>query len=158
MTGSALNIAMGQIPGLMGITGFSTRDATYLVFIHTLQHLGRSTLDAAIGLPALVLLYGVRSLCNWGARRYPSRARVFFFISTLRTVFTILLFIFVSYLVNRHHRTHPKFKILGTVPRGFKNMGVPKVNHTTVVAVAKQLPGAIIVLLMYVSFPGSFMY
>lgn len=150
MTGSALNIAMGQIPGLMGITGFSTRDATYLVFIHTLQHLGRSTLDAAIGIPALVLLYGSRSLCNWAARRYPSRAKMFFFISTLRTVFTICLFVLVSYLVNRdpYHRKHPKFKILKTVPRGFKHMGVPRIDHTTVVAIAKQLPGAIIVLLM----------
>lgn len=150
MTGSALNIAMGQIPGLMGITGYSTRDATYLVFIHTLQHIGRSTLDAAIGLPALFLLYGIRSLCNYSARRWPRRAKTFFFISTLRTVFTIALFVFVSYLCNRgtYHRKHPRFKILGTVPRGFKHMGVPKVNHTTVVAIAKQLPGAIIVLLM----------
>jgi sodium-independent sulfate anion transporter 11 len=150
MTGSALNIAMGQIPGLMGITGFSTRDATYLVFIHTLKHIGRSQLDAAIGLPALVLLYGIRSLANFGARRWPHRAKTFFFISTLRTVFTIALFILVSYLCNRgtYHRKHPRFQILGTVPRGFKNMGVPTINHTTVVAIAKQLPGAIIVLLM----------
>jgi sodium-independent sulfate anion transporter 11 len=150
MTGSALNIAIGQIPGLLGITGFSTRDATYLVFIHTLQHIGRSTLDAAIGIPSLVLLYGIRSACNFGARRWPYRAKTFFFISTLRTVFTLCLFLLVSYLCNRgpYHRKHPRFKILGTVPRGFKHMGVPKLNHTMVTAIAKQLPGAIIVLLM----------
>ncbi|KAF8308567.1 putative sulfate permease 2 [Clavulina sp. PMI_390] len=148
MTGSALNIAVGQLPGLMGITGFSTRDATYKVFIHWLQHFGRSTLDAAIGIPALVLLYGIRTICNWAARRYPSRAKVFFFLNTLRTAFTIILFVFISWLVNRHHRSKPKFKILGTVPRGFKHMGVPQVDHSSVVAVAKQLPGAVIVLLI----------
>ncbi|KAF8316049.1 sulfate permease, partial [Clavulina sp. PMI_390] len=148
MTGSALNIAVGQIPGLLGITGFSTRDSTYKVFIHSIEHLGRSKLDAAIGLPALVLLYSVRYLCNLGARRYPSKAKIFFFVSTLRTVFTICLFVFVSYLMNRHHRTHPRVKILGTVPRGFKHMGIPQIDRASVVAVAKQLPGAVIVLLI----------
>ena len=53
MTGSALNIAVGQVPALMGITGFSNRDATYKVVIHILQHLGRTKVDAAMGLTAL---------------------------------------------------------------------------------------------------------
>ena len=155
MTGSALNIAVGQVPGLMGITGFSTRDSTYLVVIHTLQHLGRSDLNAAMGLPALFLLYAIREVCNWNARRTPRYAKTFFFISTLRTAFTILLFTMVSWLVNRHHRSKPKFSILGTVPRGFKHMGVPKLDHTIVVSIAKELPGAIIVLLMFVALSFS---
>jgi sodium-independent sulfate anion transporter 11 len=144
MTGSALNIAVGQVPGLMGITGFSTRDPTYLVFIHTLKHIGRSTLDAAIGLSALFLLYASRHL----AARRASQYRLFFFLGALRVVFTILLFTFVSWLVNRDHPNHPRFKILGTVPRGFKDMGVPLLNHEIVSSVAKQLPAVVIVLLM----------
>jgi sodium-independent sulfate anion transporter 11 len=118
MTGSSLNIIVGQIPGLMGITGFSTRDATYLVLIHTLQHLGRSTLDAAMGLTPLVLLYGIRYAMNVCSRKFPSRKKLFFFLSTLRVVFVILLYTMISWLVNRDHRKDPKFKILGTVPRG----------------------------------------
>src|ERR1700684_3543455 len=51
MTGSALNIAAGQVPTLMGIASyFNTRAATYLVIINTLKNLHLSTLDAAIGL------------------------------------------------------------------------------------------------------------
>ena len=121
MTGSALNIAVGQVPTLMGITGFSSRDSTYKVVINVLKHLGRTKLDAALGLTALTLLYLWRSGCNYGARRLPSRAKVFFFLSTLRTVFVILLYTMISWLVNRHHRTPTKahrFTILGTVPRG----------------------------------------
>ena len=118
MTGSSLNIIMGQIPGLMGITGFSTRDPTYLVFIHALQHLGRSTLDAAMGLTSLVLLYGIRYAMNVCSRKFPSRQKLFFFLSTLRVVFVILLYTLISWLVNMNHRKDPKFKILGTVPRG----------------------------------------
>lgn len=118
MTGSALNIAVGQVPALMGITGFSNRDSTYKVVIHILQHLGRSKLDAAMGLTALFMLYSIRSGCNFAARKVPSRAKLFFFLATLRTSFVILLYTMISWLVNRNHRSKPLFKILGKVPRG----------------------------------------
>lgn len=118
MTGSAINIAVGQVPALMGITGFSTRDSTYLVAINTLKGLGRTKLDAAMGLTALLMLYMIRSACNWGARRMPERRKMFFFLATLRTAFVILLYTMISWLVNRNHRDAPLFRILRDVPRG----------------------------------------
>ena len=118
MTGSALNIAVGQVPTLMGITGFNTRAPTYKVFINILKHLGKTTPDAAMGLTALAMLYIIRSFANWMARRYPNQRKTWFFISTLRTVFVVLLYTMISWLVNRHHRKKPKFKILKDVPRG----------------------------------------
>ena len=148
MTGSALNIAVGQVPALMGITGFSNRDATYKVVINILKHLGRTKIDAAMGLTALAMLYMIRSACNFGARKMPQRAKMFFFISTLRTSFVILLYTLISWLVNRHHRSKPIFSILGTVPRGFKNAAVPTVNKRLISAFANQLPASIIVILI----------
>lgn len=118
MTGSALNIAVGQVPTMMGITGFSTRDSTYKVVINILKHLGRSDINAAIGLTALTMLYLIRFACNTMAKRYPSRRKMYFFIATLRTSFVILLYVLISWLVNRHHKKKPKFSILGHVPRG----------------------------------------
>ena len=118
MTGSALNIAVGQVPTLMGITGFDTRATTYKVVINILKHLGRTKLDAAMGLTALTMLYLIRSVCNFAARKVPQRRKTFFFISTLRTAFVILLYTMISWLANRHHRKKPIFKILGHVPRG----------------------------------------
>ena len=118
MTGSALNIAVGQVPSLMGITGFSNRDSTYKVVINILKHLGRTKIDAAMGLTALFMLYAIRSACNLAARRIPSRSKSFFFVSTLRTAFVILLYTMISWLTNRHHRSKPVFTILGKVPRG----------------------------------------
>lgn len=118
MTGSAINIAVGQVPTLMGITGFDTRAATYHVVINTLKHLGRTQLDAAMGLTALFLLYLIKYVCQFAARKYPSRQKLFFFLATLRTAFVILLYTMISWLVNRHHRKKPLFKILSTVPRG----------------------------------------
>ncbi len=128
MTGSAINIAVGQFPTLMGISGFDTRAPTYQVVINILKHLGRSQLDAAMGVTALAMLYFIRAGCNLGARKAPSKAKLFFFLSTLRTAFVILLYTMISWLVNRHHRKTKdnKFKITGTVPRGkdsFRGVG-----------------------------------
>lgn len=121
MTGSAISIAAGQVPALMGITGVNTREAPYLVIINTLKYLGRSNLNAAIGLSALAMLYAIRYTCGLLARRYPSKAKAFFFVSTLRTAFVILLYILISYLCNRSARNSggdPMFSTLGDVPRG----------------------------------------
>ena len=148
MTGSAINIAVGQVPGLMGITGFSNRDSTYKVVINVLKHLGRSKLDAAIGLTALTMLYAIRSICNYAARKKPNRAKIFFFISTLRTAFVILLYTLISYLVQRHHRKKPTFKITGKVPRGFQDARVPRVDKTIVKSFVSQLPASVIVILI----------
>ncbi|TKA78480.1 hypothetical protein B0A49_01470 [Cryomyces minteri] len=157
MTGSAINIAAGQVPTMMGITGFSTRQPTYLVIIDTLKYLGHTKLDAAMGLTALFALYLIRFTCNQLAKRYPSRRKTIFFVSTLRTVFIILLYTLVSWLVNRNHRAKPLFKILGKVPRGFQNAAVPQINTTIIKAFASQLPASVIVLLIeHISIAKSF--
>jgi sodium-independent sulfate anion transporter 11 len=124
MTGSAINIAVGQVPGLMGITVPNSRDSTYIVVIQSLKNIRTAGYDAAMGLTALTLLYLIRSLCKAGAKKWPSKQKAFFFASTLRTVFVILLYTLISWLVNRN-RTKSPFKILGTVPRGKFPLLVP---------------------------------
>lgn len=119
MTGSALNIISGQVSKLLGETAdFSTYDATYKTIIWTLQYLPTSTIDASLGLTALFMLYLIRWGCNFGARKHPNRAKLFFFLSTLRTVFVILFYIMVSAAVNVHRKSNPMFSVIGTVPRG----------------------------------------
>ncbi|KAI9687363.1 MAG: Sulfate permease 2 [Bathelium mastoideum] len=137
MTGSALNIAVGQVPQLMGITGFSTRDATYKVVINILKHLGRTKIDAAMGLTALFLLYAIRSACVHGGRRFPKQQKVFFYASTLRTVFVILLYTLSI--------------------QGFKDAHVPVIDTDLISAFANQLPATIIVMLIeHISIAKSF--
>jgi solute carrier family 26 (sodium-independent sulfate anion transporter), member 11 len=154
MTGSALNIACGQVPTLLGYSSklFNTRASTYLVVIHTLQNLGHTKLDAAIGLTALLMLYLIRSGCKFAAKKYPSKAKIIFFIATLRTVFVILLYTMISWLCNRspaHHSTKNNlFKILGKVPRGFKDAAVPTINTKIISYFAYELPASVIVMLI----------
>ncbi|KIV97535.1 hypothetical protein PV10_01274 [Exophiala mesophila] len=150
MTGSAISIAAGQVPNLMGIKvqGFNTRDHTFMVIINTLKYLGHTKIDAAMGLTALAMLYIIRSACTFAAKKNPSRAKMFFFISTLRTAFVILLYTMISWLVNRHRRSDPLFAILGKVPRGFQHAQVPTINTEIISYFASELPASVIVLLI----------
>jgi len=149
MTGSALNIAMGQIPTMLGNNkSFDTRQSTYLIFINFWKHIKYCNLNAALGLTSLFLLYLIRFICTQAARRYPAREKLFFFINTLRTSFVILLYLLISWLINRDHKTNPRTSILGTVPRGFQNMGVPYIDQNIASALASYLPSTVIVLLI----------
>lgn len=149
MTGSALNICVGQVPSVLGISKLlNTRAPTYQVVIHIFKRLGDSTIDAAMGLTALFLLYALRFTFAQLGKRNPSRARLWFFCSTLRTAFVILLYTLISWIVNRNHRTPPRFALLGTVPRGFKHAGAPPLTGHMIASFADQLPSAVIVLLI----------
>ena len=118
MTGSSINIIAGQVPKLMGISGVNTRDAPYLVIINTLKGLGTTKLDAALGLSALLMLYLSRGIFAYMSKRQPHRAKLYFFLSTLRVVFVILLYTAISAGVNVSHKNKPSFSIIKTVPRG----------------------------------------
>ncbi|KAI0164717.1 sulfate permease [Xylariaceae sp. FL1272] len=148
MTGSALSIASGQVAGLLGIKGVNTRGATYRVIIDTLKALPSTKLDAALGLTALFLLYGIRSLCNYLARKYPARRKLFFFLNTLRSVFVVLLYTLISWLVNMNHRSNPSFAILGKVPRGFQHAAVPTLDAELIGAYVSEIPATVIVMLI----------
>lgn len=149
MTGSAISICSGQVKSLLGEKAdFSTRGATYRVIIDTLKHLPSASMDASMGMTALAMLYGIRFACNFAARRNPTRAKVFFFISTLRTAFVILFYTMISAAVNLHRRDDPAFKILGNVPRGFTHAKVPRVDTEIISAFANEIPAAVIVLLI----------
>lgn len=156
ITGAALNILVGQVPTLLGInkvkTYVNTRAATYLVIIDTLKNLPHCTLGWSLGVSSLVMLYVLRYSFTLLAKKFPSKARWFFFASTLRTVFVILLYTLISWVCNRHlvakSYKNAKWQILGPVPRGFQNAHVPIINKTIIKGFASELPVTVIVLLI----------
>jgi sodium-independent sulfate anion transporter 11 len=90
-------------------------------------------------------------LCDYLGKRYPRRARVFFFLSVIRNAFVILIMTIAAWLYCRHRRTakggYP-IKILQTVPRGFQHVGQPTIDPGLLSALAGELPVATIVLLL----------
>ncbi|KAJ4855532.1 sulfate permease family domain-containing protein [Trichoderma breve] len=148
MTGSAITIGASQLPSLFGITGFSNRDPAYKVIINTLKHLPDTKLDAAIGLTALFFLYLIRYTLTRAAERWPANKRIIFFLNTMRTVFVILLYTMVSWLINKDRKSHPAVRVLGNVPKGFQHGGVPEIPPGLVSKFASHLPAGIIVMLV----------
>lgn len=77
ITGSAINIAVGQVPNLLGISvnaDFNTRAQPYKVFINTLKNLPLAQTDAALGITALFALYTWRWACNHVSKLMDTRA------------------------------------------------------------------------------------
>ena len=164
MTGSAIFIIVGQLPTLMGINQvatFNTRAQSYKVIINTLRCLPVTQIDAALGLTALTMLYIIRFTFNYLAKKQPNHRRVWFFCNTLRTVFVILLYTMISWLGNLHLKDHNSdnsaWAILGTVPRGFQDARVPKIDSHIISLFSSQLPASVIVVLIeHISIAKSF--
>ncbi|KAL7788218.1 sulfate transporter family domain-containing protein [Trichoderma ceciliae] len=148
MTGSAITIGASQLPSLFGLTTFSNRDAAYKVIVNTLKHLPETKLDAAIGLTALFSLYLIRYTLTQAAERWPANKRIIFFLNTMRTVFIILLYTMVSWLINKDRRDDPAVRVLGIVPKGFKNASVPEIESDLVSKISSHLPAGVIVMLV----------
>ncbi|CEL59450.1 putative sulfate permease C3H7,02 OS=Schizosaccharomyces pombe (strain 972 / ATCC 24843) GN=SPBC3H7.02 PE=3 SV=1 [Rhizoctonia solani AG-1 IB] len=161
MTGSAISIVAGQVPGLFGIAGrFDTRAATYRVIINTLKNLHYATLDAAFGVAGLVALYTIKYAFLYLAKRFPRRERLFFFLSIARNAFVIVILTVAAYLY-AHPRKDAKgnypISVLKTVPRGFKHVGQPRIDAGIISALGSQIPvSTIILLLEHIAISKSF--
>ncbi|BGP69227.1 Sulfate permease 2 [Rhodotorula toruloides] len=159
--GSALNIAVGQFPALMGYSSkLNTRAETYKVIINSLRHLPDTKLDAAFGLSGLAFLYIVRYALQQTERRArnPIVKRIAFFALTLRTAFVIVILTVASWAFLRHKDPkHFPIAVLKDVPSGFKHMGQPKLPTDLLSKIAPQLPvSTIILLLEHIAIAKSF--
>lgn len=148
MTGSAITICVGQLPALLGLSGFSNRDPPYKVFANTIEHLGEAGYDAVVGVSALSILYLIRQGFTAAAERYPKHKRLLFFTNTMRTVFVILVYTVMSWVLNMHRKDDPLFKVLGVIPKGFQNIGVPRLTTELISDFIPYLPATVIVLLV----------
>ncbi|PHH75003.1 hypothetical protein CDD82_4634 [Ophiocordyceps australis] len=148
MTGSAITIGVSQLPALLGVTGFSNRDSPYKVVINTLKRLPETKLDAALGLTALFTLYLIRYCLTKTAEKFPKHKRIIFFLNTMRTVVIILLYTMISWLVNMHRRDRPAFRVLGHVPKGFRDASVPQLQGDVISHFGSHLPATVIVMLV----------
>nr|XP_036588688.1 sulfate permease [Colletotrichum truncatum]KAF6800062.1 sulfate permease [Colletotrichum truncatum] len=149
VTGAAITITLSQVPSLLGIDGVNSKAAAYRVFIDTAQSLPRIKLDAAIGLTALVLLALIKWYCERMARTQPKRRRMWETLCSLRMTFTILLYTLVSFLVNRGLGAgEHKFRITGTLPKGFTHAGPPTLSPKLISALLPDLPATVIILVI----------
>ncbi|KAL0082152.1 sulfate transporter family-domain-containing protein [Phycomyces blakesleeanus] len=149
MSGSGITILINQLNKLLGIPGINTTEVPYLVFGKTLQALPRAKVDAAFGLISLAWLYGIKYLSAWLTKKYPQHTSKIFFLNTSRNIVVIVFSTLISYLINHfgNYQTSP-FSILGTVPSGFQNMGVPSLDPSLASSLISYMPGVVVLLIM----------
>ncbi|KAI8335785.1 sulfate transporter family-domain-containing protein [Chlamydoabsidia padenii] len=149
MAGSGLTIVVNQLNKIMGIPNIKTTEATYLIFGKTLKNLPNTHWDAALGLTAVVFLYAVRYSTQKLARIYPHYAKYLSFINISRNIIVIIMATFLSFLINHfgHFETSP-FKILGQVPAGFQNMGVPHLDSSLLSIILPNMVGVVVLQIM----------
>ncbi|OTA97857.1 hypothetical protein M434DRAFT_64974 [Hypoxylon sp. CO27-5] len=158
VTAAAITIALGQVPTLLGISGIYTRGPSYQVFVDTCKGLGRIKIDAAVGLTALVLLTFIKRLCEYMITRQKNREKVWTTINSLRFLFTVSLYILISFLVNRNvPLNEAKFRILGPIPVGFRRVRPPTLQPDLIKALLPELPAAaIIIIIEHIAIAKSF--
>ncbi|KAG7905015.1 hypothetical protein KL905_002814 [Ogataea polymorpha] len=157
MTGSAFNIIVGQVPGLMGFgSHVNSKTATYKVVINTLKNLHRTKVDAAFGFVSLFVLYVWKYTTSYLYKRYPKQ-KIYFYLQQLRSAIVIIFSTLISYLVIRHHKTKHSFSVNGNVPSGLKHVGVMETPSGLVGHIASELPAATIILVLeHISISKSF--
>ncbi|CAG7849048.1 Probable sulfate permease C869.05c [Serendipita indica DSM 11827] len=153
MTGSAITIVSSQVPGLFGIQNLlDTRTSAYKVIINTLKNLGHSKKDAAFGVTGLFALYFIRWIFDYLGRRYPNRARTFFYLSVMRNAFVLIILTLAAWGVVRYEKPDKKgnysISILKTVPRGFKHIGQPTIDAELLKGLGSHLFVATLILLL----------
>ncbi|KAL0950253.1 hypothetical protein HGRIS_010237 [Hohenbuehelia grisea] len=151
MTSSAICIVSSQVSTVMGISGVDKRAPAYSVIVNTFKGLPRTSLDAAWGLTGLAALYGIRFLCDRLSKRYPRRARLFFFVSVLRNAVVLVILTIAAFLYARHRRNSEgkyPIKLIKEVPRGLQHVGQPVIDPDLLSALAPQLPFITTILLL----------
>ncbi|KAI8061672.1 sulfate transporter family-domain-containing protein [Gongronella butleri] len=147
MAGSGLTIVVNQLNKILGIPNIDTTAPTYMIFGKTLVGLPHTNMNAILGFAALIYLYTVRYATARLTKRYPQYARALFFINISRSIVVVLLFTLLAFLVQHFHGSSP-FSMVGTIPAGFQNMGVPHWDSGLLTAIMPKMIGVIVLQIM----------
>ncbi|KAI9490875.1 sulfate transporter family-domain-containing protein [Zychaea mexicana] len=148
MAGSAVTIIISQLGKILGIH-VNTNEAPYLIFGYTLKDLPHTKVDAIFGILSLVWLYGVKYACKHLAKRYPHHKRKILYFSTSRNILVLCFTTILSWMINHIGQyAESPFAILGPVPPGFQEMGVPQLDASLAAHVLPNFPSMVVLLIM----------
>lgn len=158
MSGSAFNIIVGQVPGLMGFNSkVNTRDAAFKVVVNTLKNLKYTTKDAAFGLVPLFILYLWKFSSDYAPKRWPRYKTWFFYFQQLRNAIVIIVATAISWGIVHPKKVawkgaaskfKPPISTIGVVPRGLQNVGVMTIPEGIMGDIAGELPVSVVILLL----------
>lgn len=156
MTGSAITISLGQWPKVFGLH-VNTHQSPYLIVYEFFKRLKETKLDAAFGLTALVVLYGIKLGSTRLSNRVPALKKPLFFLGIMRSGLVVVVGTLISYFINVHRKSNPIISIIENVPAGFDAMGAASLNMTVIREASGILPSIILIMILeHVSVAKSF--
>ncbi|CAG8592920.1 3151_t:CDS:2, partial [Acaulospora colombiana] len=123
-TGSAVTIATGQVPGLLGIKGIDTTRACYLVIIDIFSRLSDTKKDAIIGLISLFVLSAIKFSTAYLSKRLPKNVSV------------------------SHLSTQSPISVMGKIPQGFDHISPPILDKSILSYVGQYVPSVTLILIL----------
>lgn len=167
MSGSAFNIIVGQVPGLMGYNKLvNTRDPSYKVVINTLKNLPHTKVDAAFGLISLFILFVWKFSTEGAIKRWPRYKLWFFYTQNLRNAIVLIVATAISWGIVHPKKIafngpsadfKPPISTIGVVPSGLKHVGVMTIPDNIISLMASEIPvSTIILLLEHIAISKSF--
>ncbi|RPA75973.1 hypothetical protein BJ508DRAFT_213996 [Ascobolus immersus RN42] len=157
LTGSAISIAVGQLPTLLGLTKEERGDARSAldILVTVFQNFTTIRADTVFGITALLLLYLIRFVLEFLAKRNDRYQKHLFFLATLRTILTIALFTIISFYLTTC--TSISLSTLGHVPSGLPPLSFPKISTPLLDTILPSLPAVALVLIIeHISIAKSF--
>jgi len=155
-TGSAITIAIGQIAKLLGIKGIDNKESAYLVLGRTLGALGKTKIDAVVGILSLFYLYGIKFGVAFASKRWPRYERAFFFLGIFRNISAVILATLITYFINIGRKESP-YAILKNVPSGFSHFVPANVSWDMITTISRHLSVVILILILeHVALAKSF--
>ncbi|KAI8089337.1 sulfate transporter family-domain-containing protein [Halteromyces radiatus] len=146
-------------PKIFGLSNVDTHQPPYIIFLEFFKNIRFTKLDVAFGLTSLVILYLVRSICQYiSSRKHLSKkvSKSVFYFCIMRNGLVVIFGTLISYIVNRNKSTSV-ISIIRNVPAGFDAMAVPVLDYRVLRASASIVPSIIIIMILeHVSVAKSF--
>ncbi|CDH53014.1 sulfate permease [Lichtheimia corymbifera JMRC:FSU:9682] len=150
MTGSAITIALSQLPALNGTSDMvDTHQPPFQVLSDFVIHLSSTCPDIVFGLLSLIALYIVKSLCMQYTASTAEKAsrRIFYYLGIMRAGLVVVIGTALSYAVH-HASANEPIRVIKTVPSGFDALGVPHLNTQVIRETMHVIPPMIMMLIM----------
>lgn len=111
---ACLKLMVTQLPALLGQIGVSSQGSPFLILVDVLRHIGDLGVDAAFGVPTIVVAAVIGHLYVVMANRHSRTQRLWNFVNTMRFPAIIGFSILISYSISGIVTHRDKLTLLST--------------------------------------------
>ncbi|KAK9696801.1 hypothetical protein K7432_012275 [Basidiobolus ranarum] len=153
-SGAAATIVLGQVKNLLGVPNVNGNDPSYVILLNLVKNLmNASWTDSFIGLSSILILVIFLII----RKKLGQRSLGWDIFGTAGNAFCVVLFTFISYLINCNRGADHAFSIVGDVPGGFPPVRAPEISMQLLSDICfAAVPVTVITILEHVAICKAF--